>query len=121
IREIDIVERELRTLAALGVLRLPSGRRTEILARLIAAAKLIVSRAFFRILERVVGFADFLELLLGVRFLRAAGMILMGELAVPLLDLVRRRCTLHTQYLVIVLVFHDLPALPLRGYPLFRL
>ena len=107
--EVDVFE----AAAALGELLAPIGRRAEILARRVAA-ELIVRGALLRVLERLVGLRHFLELLLGVLFLRHVGVILARELAIGGLDLVGGRVFLHAENRVVVLVLHQGFLCPVR-------
>src|SRR5690348_17611519 len=84
---------------------LPVRRWLEVLSRLVGA-QLIVGRALLRVLERLVGLGDFLELRLGVLLLGHVRMIFPGELAIRRLDLVGRGRFLDAQDRVVVLVFH---------------
>src|SRR5439155_20159811 len=59
-----------------------------------------------RILQRLVRFADLLEALLGVGFLRYVRMEFAGELAIRALDVLCARVALHTENGVVILVFH---------------
>ena len=74
----------------------------------------VVSRAFLRVGEHVVGVVHLFELRLGVllfRFARAGvhiGVILLGEFAVSGFELIRARVLVHAQYFVITLVCHIL-------------
>src|SRR5712671_6466427 len=62
--------------------------------------------AFLRILERLVGFADFLEFFLGAGLLGNVRMILPRELAVRLLDVLGARLAVDAHHRVVVFVFH---------------
>src|SRR5207245_7943377 len=82
ISEIDIVERER---APAELLPPPRGR-PELLSGTMAT-ELIVGGAFFRIPQGFIGFAELLELLLGIPYLGNIRMILSRELPVRVLDL----------------------------------
>ncbi len=69
-------------------------------------AELIVGRALFRILQRLVRLGDVLEFLFALRILRDIGMIFLRELAVCLLDGIGAGVALDAQNAVVVLVFH---------------
>src|SRR5205823_8982784 len=84
----------------------PVGRRAEILAGAKARAERVVGRALFLVAQRLVGFRDLLELLLGVRLLGDVRVVLARELAVGLLDLVVRGPARDAERLVVVLVLH---------------
>lgn len=74
----------------------------------LVAAQLIVGGAFVRVLERFIGLPDFLEFFFGIGFFGNVRVILVGELAVSLLDLLGAGVSRNAQNLVIVLVFHRL-------------
>src|SRR6185312_1349478 len=84
----------------------PVGRRPEVLPGTEARAEAVVGGALFLVAQRLVGLGDFLELLLGVRFLRDVGVVLARELAVRLLDVVFARGALDAEDLVVILVLH---------------
>src|SRR5260221_9457178 len=114
IPQVEIVERE-RTAAELP---LPPRGRPELPSRTVAA-RLIVSGALFRVLEGFIGFAELLELLLGVLFLGNVRMIFSRELAVRVLDLLGARLAVDAHHAVVVLVFHpDSGPLPPDGVAL---
>ena len=81
IRQINIIKSELR----ITELASPIRRRPEILPRLMTA-KLIIGNPLLRILERLVGFGDFLEFFLARGILGDVRMILVRELSISLLD-----------------------------------
>src|SRR6267143_234478 len=85
----------------------PVGRRTEVLPGAVRA-EAVEGGALFLVLERLVRLGDLLELLLRVRLLGDVGMVLAGELAVRLLDVLVARAALDAEDLVIVLVLHPL-------------
>src|SRR5438309_1546414 len=97
ISQIDIVERE----RAPAELLLPSRGRPELLSRTMAA-QLIVGGAFFRIPQSFIGFAELLELLLGIPFLGNIRMILSRELPVRVLDLLGARLAVDAHHAVVV-------------------
>ena len=86
-------------------MRLPSGRRAEILTRVVAA-ELVVGCALFLVGQRLVGLGHGLEFFLGVLFLGHVRMVFAGEPAVRLLDVFIRGAALDPEGGVIVLVFH---------------
>src|SRR5438105_4716370 len=71
------------------------------------AAELVVRRALFRILQRFIRLADFLEFLLGVGLFRYVGMVFARELAIRLLDVIIAGAALDAEGRVVVLVFHQ--------------
>src|SRR5438270_13254345 len=71
------------------------------------AAELVVRRALFRILQRFIRLADFLEFLLGVGLFRYIGMVFARELAIGLLDVVVGGAAFDAEGRVVVLVFHQ--------------
>src|SRR5438874_1403104 len=77
IGEIEIVERALP-----AKLLLPIRRGTKILPGLEAAAELVVRRALFLILERLVCLGDLLEFLFRTRFLAHVRMMLLRKLPI---------------------------------------
>ena len=85
----------------------PIGRRSEFLALLPVVTQLIIGGALFRVAQRGVGLADFLELRLSRRILVDIGVVLAGELAVGALDLVLRRAFLEAQNPVVVFELHE--------------
>src|SRR5438552_10262038 len=101
IPQVDIVERE----RALAELPLPPRGRPELLSGTMAA-QLIVGGAFFRVPQGFIGFAELLELRLGVALLGNVRMILSRELAVCVLDLLGARLAVDAHHAVVVLVFH---------------
>jgi hypothetical protein len=100
--QIDVVEGELPA----AVFLLPVGRRAEVLPRLVGAAQAVVGGALLGVFQGLVGFPDFLEFLLGIGLLGDVGVILAGELAVRLLDVVGARRAPDAERAVIVLVFN---------------
>ena len=66
----------------------PVRRWIEVLAGLPVRAQLVVGRAFFRVLEYLVGLADFLEACLGVCLLADIGMVFARQLAIGTLDFI---------------------------------
>jgi hypothetical protein len=115
--EVEVVEREAarKALRPAGAeLLLPPGRRPEFLPLLETRAELVVRRALLRVLQRLVRFGDFLELLLGARFLRHVRVVLSRELAIRGLDLVLRRVAVDAERRVVVLVFHAAIRWPAR-------
>jgi hypothetical protein len=84
----DFVEdvREIKALEALGTMRAAApAKRTALRA---GVAKLVVARALLRILEYLIGLADFLEL--GIIAPVLVWMVLHGKLTVGTLNLIRR-------------------------------
>jgi hypothetical protein len=71
-------------------------------------AVLVVGRPLLRVGEDLVGFLGFLELLLRFRVVRiAVGMVLHGQLAVGLLDLVVRGVAIDAEdFVVVALLCH---------------
>src|SRR5258706_1716699 len=102
IPQVEVLEGELPA----AELFFPVRRRAEVLPGSIAAAQTVVGGAFLRILERLVGFADFLEFLLGPGLLGNVRMVLSRELPVRLLDLLGARLALDAHHRVVVFVFH---------------
>src|SRR5579863_7513470 len=68
----------------------PIGRRPELLTGLPVAAQLIVGGTLLRVLQDLVGFLHFLELLLGILLLADVRMVFAGKTAVGLLDVLGR-------------------------------
>jgi hypothetical protein len=95
----EFAARELKALA-------PVGRRTEVLALAPVGTELVVGGALLRVLQHLVRFLEFLELLLCVPLLAHVGMVLAGELAIGALDLVLARGARHPHDLVVVLEAH---------------
>src|SRR5690606_27127275 len=62
---------------------------------------------FFGVFERSVGFGDLFELVFGVGVFGHVGMVLMGQLAIGLLDFVLRGVAPHSEHFVVVNVFHS--------------
>src|SRR5690606_13362538 len=62
--------------------------------------------ALFRVAQHFVRLTDFLEALLGVRFLAHVRVVFAGELAIGTLDLVLRGAALDTEDFVVVAKFH---------------
>ena len=87
---------------------LPARRRAEVLPRAVLP-EAVVGGPLLLVAQGGVGFAYFLELLLGVGFLGDVGVILACELAVGLLDFILAGAARHAEGLVVVLVFHDFP------------
>jgi hypothetical protein len=85
---------------------IPVRRRLELLAGLPVAAHLVVGGPLLRIPQDLVGLVDLLEALLGVGGLAHVRVVLAGELAVGLLDVVLRGRARHAEGVVVVLVFH---------------
>ena len=92
-------------IAAAAVVELPIGRRTELLAGL-ARAERIVGRAFLGVAQHLVGFADLLEPRLGVLLFADVGVVLAREAAIRALDVVGRRIAGDAHDRVVVFVFH---------------
>ncbi len=90
---------------------IPARRRTKLLPGLESRADLIIGGALFRILQDVMGFADFLETRLGARLFVDVRVKFPGKLTVGALDILRRGIASHPQGLVVVLELH-LPAIP---------
>jgi hypothetical protein len=91
-----------KTLAGKLEAGIPVRRRTEILARLIAASQLVIGGALLRVREHGVGLVDLLHVQLGIRLLGNVRVILARELAEGLLEIVRRDIARHPQGLVIL-------------------
>jgi hypothetical protein len=68
----------------------PVRRRLELLPLLPLASEAIVGRSFLRVLQNLVGFAEFLEPLLGVRHLADVRVVFSRQTAIRLLDLFQR-------------------------------
>src|SRR5262249_9150904 len=105
IGEVRFVEREGAFAETPSEVLLPVRRRTEVLAAAVRA-ELVVGGALLLILQGLVGFADLLELLFRVGFLGNVRVILVGEPAVRLLDVVRTGVPGYPEGRVVVLVFH---------------
>ena len=105
--------------AALAAAELEAGvpvrRRLELLAGLPVAAHLVVGGALLRVLQDLVGLVDLLEARLGVGHLADVGVVLAGELAVGLLDVVLRRAARDAERLVVVLVLHRHVGIPVNA------
>src|SRR5258706_7169193 len=101
IPQIEVLEGELPA----AELFFPVRRRAEVLPGAMAA-QTVVGGAFLRILERLVGFANFLEFFLGTGLLGNVRMILSRELPVRLLDVLGARLAIDTHHRVVVFVFH---------------
>src|SRR5262249_50630119 len=86
--------------------RVPSRRRAEILARVMAASKLIIGGALLGGREHRVRFVDLLHPRFGIRLLRDVGMVLAREPAVRLLDVVLRSIARDAERLVVIAEFH---------------
>jgi len=74
-----------------------------------SGAKLVIGRPLFRILQHRVGFANILEALLGIRFLTDIRVVLAGEFAIRLLDLILGRVAGQPHDGVVVLELHTSP------------
>src|SRR5690606_18970194 len=85
---------------------LPVGRRPELLAGAPILPERVVRGALLGIAQDLVGFAQLLEALFGVRLLADVRMVFASETAVRALDLVLRRVPVDAHDLVVVLVFH---------------
>src|SRR5688572_2630787 len=103
VAESHVIERE--AFVAAGMLASPVRRRAEFLA-LRSLAQRVISRAFFRILQCLVGLGDFLEADLGLRFLGNIRMVFVGEFPIGLLDLFGRSAALDPERGVVIAVFH---------------
>src|SRR5712664_4227635 len=101
ISQIEILEGELPA----AELLFPVRRRAKVLPGPMAA-QTIVGGALLRILERLVGFADFLESFLGAGLLGNVRMVLSREFPVRLLDLLGARFAVDAHHRVVVFVFH---------------
>ena len=96
------------------------GRRTELLARPVAARpQLVVGRTLLRVAQGLVGLVDRLELLFGAGLLADIRVVLAGQAAVGRLDLGIARGRLHAQHRVIVFELHGISARS-RGHPASR-
>ena len=78
----------------------------KLLTGLPVGAELIVGRAFFRVLQHLVGFAQFLEFRFGIRFLADIRVILARQLAVGALDFILGGVAFHPQYFVVIFEIH---------------
>src|SRR5258706_14254660 len=96
IPQIEVLKGELPA----AELFFPVRRRAEALPRPIAAAQTVVGGAFLRILERLVGFADFLGFFLGAGLLGNVGTVLSRELAVHVLDVLRAPLAVYAPHRV---------------------
>src|SRR6478752_1353031 len=85
----------------------PVGRRLKILAVVPLAAQTVIGCAFLRILEDLIGLAQFLETVLPIGLLADVRMIFARELAIRAPDLVLRRGAWQSENLVVVPVFHS--------------
>src|SRR5690606_4902370 len=94
---------------------LPAGRRAEVVARVEAAAHLIVAAALLGVLQDLVRLVHLLEALLGVLRLVAVRVVLLRERPVGLLDLVLARVARDTEGLVVVPELHRRPHTSERG------
>ena len=102
-----LVEAETAIAGSVPVLLAEVRRRTEILARPIAArAQLVVGRALFLVAQHFVGFVDRLEALLGPLLLADVGVVLAGEPAIGRLEFRLAGAGLDAQSLVIILELH---------------
>jgi len=119
-RDLDVVAQVAAALRTVAARRTPArallpeehvedvaealGRKSAEARRLIAGvAETIVIRALLRVGEHFVGFVDFLEVILGRRFIgRDVGMILARELAIGFLDVSFGRRSRHAENFVIV-------------------
>jgi hypothetical protein len=99
--QVDVVEATL----TLRVMLSPIGRWPEFLSRRVTA-QLVVGCTLFRVLERFVGLAHFLELGLRILFLGHVGVILARQAAIGRLDVVRAGILAHAKNCVIILVLH---------------
>jgi len=102
ISQIEILEGELPA----SELLFPVRRRAKVLPGPMAA-QTIVGGALLRILERLVGFADFLESFLGAGLLGNVRMVLSREFPVRPLDLLGARFAVDAHHRVVVFVFHS--------------
>jgi hypothetical protein len=76
-------------------------------------SELVVGGALLGVGQDFVGFLGFLELLLGALVVRiAVRMMLHGQLAIGLLDVVFRGITAYTEDLVVIPFGHPVPAFP---------
>ena len=78
----------------------------EVLTGLIVGAELIVGGTLFRVLEDLVGLADFFEARLGVLLLAHIGMIFSRQLAVGAFDFILRCVAFQAHDFVIIFKFH---------------
>src|SRR5450631_1514742 len=85
---------------------LPIGRRTELLARSVVAAQLVVGRTLVRIPEDFVSLLNVFELRFGVLFLTDVRMVLACQFAIGALDLLRIGAARNTESFVIILELH---------------
>ena len=84
----------------------PARRGTEFLAGLPVGAQLVVGRAFLGIPEYLVGLADFLEALFGIRLVTDIRVILARQFLVGALDLILGGILRDPHDLVVVFVLH---------------
>jgi len=85
----------------------PVGRRTEIAAGRDTGRQIVVGGPFLGILQHLVGLVDVAHALLGVGLLADVRMVLAGQLAVGMPDIVVRRPLLDAQRRVVVLELHS--------------
>src|SRR5690606_28733848 len=85
---------------------IPVRRWPKLLPLLPAAAQLIISRAFFRVFQHFIGFAQTLEMLFSVRFFTHIRMIFAGRFAVGTFDIVLGSIPGHPQDLIVILKLH---------------
>src|SRR5690606_7966553 len=103
----DLVEIEAFRAIAMAVAVATGGRRLHLVAGAITTrAQLVVGSTLLRIAQRLVGFVDGLELLLGAGFLADVGMVLARQPPVRGLDLGVARVRFDAQGLVIILELH---------------
>ena len=88
VRQVDVVE--LRATALLGKVLLPAAWRLDVLAGTMAA-ELVVGGPLLRVLQGLVRLGDLLELRFAFRIAGDVRVVLVGELAVGLLDVVGAR------------------------------
>ena len=104
IPQVDVFERE----RSAAELLLPPRGRFELLSGTMAA-QLIVGGTLLRVPQGFIGFAELLELLLGVALLGNVRMIFSRELPVRVLDLLGARLAVDAHHGVVVFVFHPWP------------
>src|SRR5512139_1848219 len=80
--------------------------RAEFLARLVAPSQPVVGGAFFWVGKHGVRLVHLLHAQLGIRHFGNVRVVLAGELAEGLLDVIRRGITRHPQDLVVILELH---------------
>jgi len=99
-----------------GIENVPNAAEVEALETTAAeslhsgVAKAVVSGAFLRVAEDIVGFFDLFELLLGSLVSIVVGMVLKCQLSERLLDFVIRGISVHAQNIVVVVFISHKPS-----------